>query len=348
MAVSLANLVSLKDCIAVVAESRPQKAPEKILNFRVEQLSDQPGYLGEYAYLLVTVEDIKGCNHELRYFVKSLPYSDSKQRKIVQEFGMFAKEAHIYRDLFALFEQSQGKVTKWKPNCWLMKDDLLIMEDLQGQGFKTMPYGQDFDKEHMLLMLDCMAQMHACSLNLEYNRMGGEKLEPQFSPILFEGTIKRDNTWFEVGLKAIQQAALSYSKYSENIEYRKVIQEEMMSRMDKVYDLVQPTDRYQCVINHRDLWYGNMMFQFAKGSKDESVDYTKPTSCLLIDFQLSRYLPPAVDFRCAVYLLTKRAHRDELFETYVEHYYKQLSENLSKLNLKVDNILPKGQFLKSL
>ncbi|XP_055592170.1 uncharacterized protein LOC129743944 [Uranotaenia lowii] len=348
MVTSFDDLVTALDCADVVARSHPQFGAGKVLQFSLKQIPGQLGFLGEYARLAVTFEDVNGQQHDLRYFVKCLPFSDPKQRKIIQDFGIFAKEATGYRELFSRFNQDPQKVTKWRPDCWLMRDDLIIMEDLQIAGFLSMPYGQEFGKQHMMLIFDRMAQMHACSLDLEYNQLKGEKLEPKFAAALAENTFMRESVWFGVGLKGILTVAVEASKYSQNDVYRKIMQTEMVSKMDRIYNLVQPADSYQSVIIHRDLWFNNMMFRFAQSSSQDTVDYTKPLDCVLIDFQVSRYLPPAIDFLCTLHLLTMKHHRDELFHTYVEHYYQSLTEKLKNLNLSIVKILPKEQFLETL
>ncbi|XP_055600253.1 uncharacterized protein LOC129749340 [Uranotaenia lowii] len=228
-----------------------------------------------------------------------------------------------------------------------MRDDLLVMEDLNVQGYRSMPHGQDFEQDHMLLVWERMAQMHACSLELEYKQMNGEKLEPKFSTMMSETTFIRENSWFVVGLEGIFKVALKASKYSNKDEYRTAIESTMLDKMSIVYDLVQPTDCYQCVLVHRDLWFSNIMFQFCENSSN-TVDFGQPISCVLLDFQMSRYLPPAVDFWCALYLLTRRKHRDRYYETYVNYYYSKLDEKLRLLNLNIASILPKKQFLETL
>lgn len=129
-----------------------------------------------------------------------MPFTDPKQREIVQEIGIFTKEAVCYRELFSQFEQSPEKVLKWRPDCWLARDDLMVMEDLVDAGFRAMPFQRPFGREHLTLIFERMAQMHACSLDLEYNQMKGKKLGERFGEMLYETTFMRKNPWFEAGL----------------------------------------------------------------------------------------------------------------------------------------------------
>ncbi|XP_053696402.1 uncharacterized protein LOC128743767 [Sabethes cyaneus] len=350
---SLNQLVSLSECSEVVRreQAKPRDAETsdiRIVSFRLEKVPGQPGFLGEYAHLIVTVEVVDGGTKDLKYFVKCLPYTDPKQREIVQEIGIFKKEAVTYQELFAKFNQDSAKVTKWCPSCWLARDDLLVMEDLYASGYRPMPSRRGFEEAHMLVIFDSLAQMHACSLDLEFNQMGGERLDAKFGSMLFENTFTEESTWFTVGLKGILKVALEGSKYGRTAAWKEKMSSEMYSKMERIYDLIKPTDHFQSVVIHRDLWFNNMMFKFKNDPLTGLIHYDNPTSCVLIDFQIARYLPPAIDFLSAIYLLTRRSHRDQHYDSYVEYYYRKLREKLHRLNLNLDDVLPWQQFLESL
>ncbi|XP_058453316.1 uncharacterized protein LOC131431550 [Malaya genurostris] len=346
---NLSDLISIEECVEVIRNSVAAKNDTvKVLKYRVDKIGGQLGYLGEYAYLIATVEEENEKPKELQYFMKFLPFTDPKQRAIIEEIGMFKKEVITYRELFSEFNQDPRKVTKWRPSCWLMRDDLLVMEDLTSMDFLSMPYRSDFNKLHMLKIFDSMAQMHACSLDLEFNQMKGEKLDVKFGPMLYETTFTKESSWFTAGLMGIVEVALEGSKYALNTSNKERISSEMVLEMDKIYELMEPNDRFQSVVVHKDLWFNNMMFRFEKDPNSGTIDYDKPTSCVLIDFQIARYSPPAMDFLCALYLLTRRDHRDQYYETYVEYYYQALGTKLEKLNLNISAILPWNQFVESL
>ncbi|KAL9708230.1 hypothetical protein quinque_011748 [Culex quinquefasciatus] len=341
------QLITIEECAAVVQNSNTVTGSFDVVSYRIDRVGGQPGYLGEYSHLVVSVKKGDGDLQDFRYFVKYLPITDMTQRKIIEEIGIFTKEAVCYREMFPKFEQGSEKVQKWKPACWLARDDLMVMEDLVDNGFEGMPYRKEFGQGHMLRIIESMAQMHACCLDLEINQMKGIKLEDKFGSMLFETTFM-DNPWFMSGLKGIKKAALCASKYSKNPSYKETIETEMDSKIDRIFQLVEPSTQYQSVVVHRDLWFNNFMFRFPKNPSTGATDYDTPSSCVLLDFQIARYLPPAVDFHCAIYLLTRRFHRDQFYESYVEHYFKTLTDKLEKLNLDINTILPWDQFRESL
>lgn len=118
--------------------------------------------------------------------------------------------------------------------------------------------------------------------------------------------------------------------------------------MEQLFELLEPSVKYQSVLVHRDLWPNNFMFRFPKDPKSGITYYETPSSCVLLDFQLARYLPPAVDLLCAIYILTRRSHRDAFYESYVDHYYQSLTNKLEKLDLDIKTILPWNSFRESL
>nr|XP_019526155.2 uncharacterized protein LOC109398282 [Aedes albopictus] len=344
--INLSDLITDDDCLEVVRNALGDGY--RVITYRLEKIAGQPGFLGEYAHLVVCTEQIETeLRQDHSYFVKCLPFTDAKQRQIIEEIGIFTKEARCYRELFSRFEKSPEKVLKWRPECWLARDDLMVMEDLDVAGFRTMLFQKPFGKEHMVLILERMAQMHACSLDLEFNRMKGNKLDETFREMLFETTFMRESPWFVAGLKGILRTALDGSKYSQNPEYKAIVHSQMMDKMNRIYELSQPSSSFQSVIVHKDLWYNNMMFCFERNQEGEIL-YDKPSDCILIDFQISRYQPPAIDFLCTIYLLTRRPHRNQLYDFYVKYYYDQLQQKLDILQLQLDRILPWQQWLDSL
>lgn len=113
------------------------------------------------------------------------------------------------------------------------------------------------------------------------------------------------------------------------------MEKELEGKLNRVFDIVKPTHQYQNVLVHRDIWLNNVMFQF---NEDQS-----PTACVLLDFQICRYLPPIIDFLLTLYLTTRRSHRDEFFDHYLNFYHDQLANKLRTFKLDPEQILPKSQ-----
>uniref|UniRef100_A0A182QAW3 CHK kinase-like domain-containing protein n=1 Tax=Anopheles farauti TaxID=69004 RepID=A0A182QAW3_9DIPT len=132
--------------------------------------------------------------------------------------------------------------------------------------------------------------------------------------------------------------------YSKDPAKQPIIENQLWSCMERIYSLAENTDQFRSVVVHRDLWFNNIMFKYDPTDKLRK----EPTDCVLIDFQLARYLPPCVDYLCALYLLTDRKHREQYEKIYEEYYYQSLQAKLKAFDIDGSKILSKDQFKLSL
>jgi thiamine kinase-like enzyme len=118
--------------------------------------------------------------------------------------------------------------------------------------------------------------------------------------------------------------------------------------MSKVFDIVaNPSDQFQNVVVHRDLWRNNMMFLF-ENDENGHVDYAKPKNCLLVDFQISRYLPPAIDVLLCIHLTLSKNDRKKYFKEDVKFYYETLRRELADSHIKLKDHMSWSAFQQSL
>ncbi|XP_049281240.1 uncharacterized protein LOC125762792 [Anopheles funestus] len=335
------------DC-NVIVRADPKIGGEvlKVTKYESEQVPGQPGYLGEYNYLTIYYKTVHETIMRGRYFMKSLPYHDVVLTKAVEEWGVFRKEAELYCQLFNKYERDPNKVIKWVPDCLLARNNLIVMEDLTSAGYRTTEFQNSLDEQHMKLVFDRLAQMHACSLHFEANQLDGQSIESLYGKrILFETTFTPTSGWFVAGLKGIQKVALERNHYSNDPTKKAIIEDQLWSNLERIYTLTESTNEFRSVVVHRDLWVNNIMFKYDQTGE---LQHNEPKDCILVDFQLARYLPPSVDYLSALYLLTDSAHRTQYEEKYDEYYYNSLQQKLSLLGLNGSAILPQEQFRKSL
>lgn len=134
--------------------------------------------------------------------MKSLPYHDLVLTKAVEDWGIFRKEAEIYCQLFNNYERSPNKVIKWAPDCFFARNNLLVMEDLTSVGYRTIGVRQTLNEQHMKIVFERLAQMHACSLHFEIIKLEGSSIGSSYNQrILFETTFTPTSGWFVAGLK---------------------------------------------------------------------------------------------------------------------------------------------------
>lgn len=99
-----------------------------------------------------------------------------------------------------------------------------------------------------------------------------------------------------------------------------------------IVDMFQSSTTYRNVFSHGDLWASNIMFKHSPG-----ID--SPEHAVLLDFQLCRYLPPAVDVLVCIFLNTRRDHRNRHLEYYLRYYWDCLQTQLSSQSLNALEIL---------
>lgn len=87
------------------------------------------------------------------------------------------------------------------------------------------------------------------------------------------------------------------------------------------------------------------MFNYSKCF--DSDDCESPLNAILLDFQLSRYLPPAAGVLIGIFMNTRRKDRDLYFEHYLTYYWNHFQLQLKRMNLHESGILPWKEFQAS-
>lgn len=338
--VNYRQLISAGECEQIVRKSLGSD-DATVIAYEISKIPGHIGFLGEYLQLEVTAEN-NGVQLKERYFLKSLPLSDKNQRAMMEEMGFFRKEVGIYSKILSGFGHNEAP-SKWRPNCYLTRDDLIVLEDLKWrQEFRMVHFQTALKQPHLHLVLTTVAQMHALSLNYEYNCVGGQRLDELYADLLFEASVQRDNSWFMAGLAGIKAIALNGTKYCGDPAKKQIMEQGIDDKLNQIFEIVKPTTEFQSTLVHRDIWLNNLMFQF------ENDNLQAPKTCILLDFQICRYLPPIIDFLLTLYLTTRRSHRDAFFQHYFDFYYSQLASKLRQFQLDPDRILPREQLQRSM
>ncbi|XP_029049567.2 uncharacterized protein LOC114879128 [Osmia bicornis bicornis] len=286
----------------------------EIKKFSFKSYSDgKLGFLGSYQQLSVDIKTVNG-NEILYFFVKMVPYEVPSQAEYVLDKRVFLKEKIFYRDIVPqLYHGYKGK--PWSPTCYIVKENLLVFEDLSVKGYTLRD--KLFDKELIVSGLTALARLHACSLLAEARLgMSLKKMHPSaFVENAFSRTGKT-RTWFDVGVKAIVAVA----------EHLGLDGSMIPKACEKVFPAMEMSPTKKNVVSHGDLWGNNLMFS-----------NSEPLQCVLIDFQLLRYAPLAHDVTQFLYLCTERNFRSTWEETMLKYYYSVLCETLksSKTTMEI-------------
>lgn len=71
------------------------ESPFEIESFVVKRVTGFYGFLGEYFRMEIQIQEGK----KFKFFLKSLPITNEKQKKVLKELGIFEKEVKLYRNL---------------------------------------------------------------------------------------------------------------------------------------------------------------------------------------------------------------------------------------------------------
>lgn len=285
----------------------------------------------------------------LKYFLKILPRSDLKTRKMIEELGMFKKEAQIYAVLLPKMKNQLNDFdvdSKWRPHCYLSRDDCIVMEELD-TSYKHLPDRMEFDSIHVIELLKTVAKMHASCIEFEKVQLEGTPLDKDYAHLLKETPLDENNCWFKAGLELIYFIA---SKYLDSFSKKFNIppKDDFMKLLNKIYVFRDDNPEFENVLCHRDLWTKNILFRFPA----DSEDYQTPEHCLVLDFQICRYHPPAVDVLLAIYFNTRRDLRRQELDNWTNFYLDYVKEYLKKLDFPQSQLeklrfLGKAEFEKS-
>ncbi|OAD57837.1 hypothetical protein WN48_01321 [Eufriesea mexicana] len=298
------NLLTLEDVQVLVKHAAGGKAV--VENFSLELYSDgKLGYLGSHQRLSVNIKTVSE-KYTLSFFVKAVPYNIPTQAEYVLDKCVFLKEKIFYRDIIPqLYHEYKGE--PWTATCFLVKDNLLVFEDLETKGYSLRT--KLFNKELIVSGLTAIAKLHASCLLAEA-RLGKtfKKMYPHaFIENAFSETGKTKK-WFDVSVNAIVAIA-------EHLGLDATL---IPKACEKVHAALEMSSTKRNVISHGDLWGNNLMFS-----------NTVPPNCLLLDFQLMRYSPLAHDVANFLYLTADKHFRVTWEESMLKHYYSVLRETMN-------------------
>lgn len=139
--------------------------------------------------------------------------------------------------------------------------------------------------------------------------------------------------------------ALEKSKYGLGSPYELQLKNCFYKDMCLALELLDKPTKTIKVFSHRDLWKNNLMFKFDE--IDGKFDYSNPHHCILLDYQIARYLPIPVDVLMAIVINTRRDQRKEFMEYYLEFYYEHLKLELTNESIEIVEKISFKVFMES-
>lgn len=269
------------------------------------------GFLGYHGRLTIKIRDQEGNIQDMGFFFKSIPYNNDIQKGFIEEIGVFEEETNFYNEYLPKL-RSNFAIEDWSPKIYLVKSDIIVMEDLRLSGFKmvNIPLAED----EIQCAISTVARFHASTILAENQN---KKSFLELYPDSFQEKLSKTENgqrYFKAGIEAIVSAAM-------DLELDEV--ERLPNIIFKSIEFLKPSSSHRNVICHCDLWIYNFMF-------DDSL------KCVLVDFQTIRYAPMVIDLLHIFYVNTERKFRAKWEYKLIQHYYKVLSDTIRRNNKSVD------------
>uniref|UniRef100_A0A182N6Q7 CHK domain-containing protein n=1 Tax=Anopheles dirus TaxID=7168 RepID=A0A182N6Q7_9DIPT len=208
------------------------------------------------------------------------------------------------------------------PQCYLARDDLLVLEDLRVRSF-TMPDRQaGLGTEQLEAVLVELARFHAASL--AYKQCHPAKFR-ELTSALEEGIFSQANAeWYRKYYDVLTRNAVQMVRQTvpEKKEHLAKLEAFLGNCFGHLVELVNRESELS-VICHGDCWTNNVLFRY---EDDGAIAET-----CLVDFQLIRYGSLALDLAYLIYCCTDGTLRKANLEHWLQTYHRQLVRSLRLL-----------------
>lgn len=309
-------------------------------SFPVENKSE--GNLVKHYRVIIAFENhlLTPSGQEHRYYVKFLDSNLLDSRKEAVSRDSYYKEEFFYN--YVLEECKKLKMDiSFAPKFYYCSPYVLYFEDITFRNFENIHEGPFFDLRHCKLALNALAKFHASSISLEreLKRKGKRSLQNKH-PYMFKENLSSEQVnsvgrlWFKYSFKTIIDVFKVFPK--GELQIGEVFMRQLIKFIDYWSgEFENVNQRHQSTILHGDLVCNNFLFKYDCGI---------PVECVLIDYQLLKYGPPALDVLNIIYSNTRKNLRDEHFQTLVGYYYDCLSDCL--LTHRMSNIMLRDEYLE--
>ncbi|KAL7305889.1 hypothetical protein TKK_0001895 [Trichogramma kaykai] len=283
----------------------------KIINYHVKAFSEEKvGFMGYHQFLMVTVFRKNRIEKEIHsFFLKSVPYGVEAQAEVIESCQSFYKEGQFYKFIVPELIKSSTDNT-WLVNCFLVKDDVLIFENLKMLNYDTKDKTLDLDS--VKSSLSALAKLHCASILAE-KRLGKTFLElhPRAMKECIFTVENKFHEWFRTGVNLAVEIANMTGLDSSSI--RQICQ--------RVFEKISASKKWRNVVCHGDAWSNNIMFNDARPLVDRAI---------LVDFQLVRYTSAMSDVTQCLYLNLRRQTREKVEREMLKFYHDVFSSELSR------------------
>lgn len=337
--------LSREDCYTIL-KNKVGSSDYKFLNYKLIPLQEREGYLGDYFKLKIEIEH----NGEVKLshlFAKYLPtYNEMAQNLAADSFKK--EEFYYFEFMRELNDLGLSDITNFLPKCYFSRtNEVIILEDMTMMNYKTFPISVAYTYEMLLMTIKQLAKTHACSILYEEllskNSNTIVRLDTKYPEFVEEKAIyNTEETHVKKALDCALKTFLDMLRAFPDIP-KKFSLEEFVKKgkvaLDLCYEKVKKSNKFRNVLCQGDCWASNILFKIGKDNL--------PTDCCLLDYQLTRYCPPAHDIYFLLYMATTKDIRKKYESKLLQEYYLELSDILQRYNVDLQKIYTYQEFLDS-
>lgn len=280
---------------------------------------------------------------EKKVICKRLP-ENTMRREAYKSDKLFRNEVEFYNrimpELLKYQRTRSDETFQAIPKCYLARQDLLIMEDLQTRGFQMPDRKNGLGIDEVQSVLSEVATLHALGLAYKFECPKQFEILKSF---IKEGIFCPSNeSWYKNYYEQLTTNAInmvsdilpSESKYVSAMR-NFIGSPAFFSQMVEIVHTESPLS----AICHGDCWTNNFLFKYNSNGDVEEV--------CLVDFQLIRYSSVTLDVANLLFCCTTKSMRDENLCLFIKHYTTELYKSL-KLLCKLPQFLDTEEKLESL
>ncbi|GJQ66823.1 hypothetical protein Trydic_g7862 [Trypoxylus dichotomus] len=328
------NAFDEEDCYTIL-ENHIKNESAIYKSHELNAISTVEGLIGRY-YKLKILYETDDRQKELHLFLKELNTPNNVLQYLLDSIKAYDKEAFYYNCLLTEFK-SNNICVDFAPKCYYCRPSLLVFEDLVLRGFKNSPKRDMLDMKHCKVALKALAKFHAATASYEKLKSNEGKsllqLYPQFLDDTLFGDIKNAATeWLECTFRGLLDLI-------DHLPEDEISADEYKAKLIEAMELQDPDQfaRYKCTVLHGDLWSNNFMFEYKNGV---------PINSILIDYQIIKYGPIALDVVQMVITNMRRNVRKVHYEELLSYYYHQFVEACEENNFQALDFISYKDFMQ--
>ncbi|KAJ8965961.1 hypothetical protein NQ317_009603 [Molorchus minor] len=336
--ISYPNLTR-EDCYTIVRGKLNSDCYE-FLGYKMTPLEEIAGLMADYFKIKIDVL-YEETEEVINMFAKYMPTANETMRQT--SISIFKKEEFVYSVLLAEFSRvGLNGITDFLPRCYFLRpNEVIILEDLTELNYKSLNSNEPLSYKYLHLIVKQIAKLHACSLLYEekMTKELGEKfrLDEKYSEYTEEKFFQNS----EEKLKKLHSVGIATIVDNIIVEFPEIPKDlsviDFKQNVRQIFDAM--FEKYRNVLCHGDLWAANILFRFDSDQE--------PTDCRIVDYQLTRYCPPAHDLLCLLYVNTNQETRNTHMPQLIDDYYRELKDIFETHDFDLNRIYPYELFIDS-